>query len=65
MKVFEVGEQLIWIHISDETGKQQNDLVTVMNIRSYPDSAYYAIRVEKTGEPATAWHDELRRFRPI
>lgn len=62
---YQPGEQLIWMHVNDETGKQLNDLVTVMGVRSYPDSAYYAIRVEKTGEAAMAWHDELHRFRPI
>lgn len=62
---YSAGEQLVWMHINDETGQQLNDLVTVMGVRSYTDSAYYAIRIEKTGDAGFAWHDELHRFRPV
>ena len=64
---FQVGEQLVWIHIDEETGRKVNDFVKVMRAanpggRTYGAREQYQVMVVRTNEPALAFSDELFRY---
>lgn len=60
--MYEIGEELVWMHIDDATGQQMNEMVVVRNRRQYPNSVYYTCQVLSTGDVAMVWGDELFRF---
>lgn len=65
--MFNVGEQLVWSHIDEETGKKINTFVKVMKAprpdgKTFASREQYQIQVLGTNEPALAFSDELSRY---
>jgi len=61
---YSVGEQLVWVHVNDETNKRVNEMVTVMNVKVMNKGKgrpHYIVKTV-TGDAGNAWHDELFRF---
>jgi hypothetical protein len=62
--MFSVGQQLVWVHVDDETGERVNDFVKVMalprdGLKSPSAREQYRVQVLRTGDPAIAFRDEL------
>lgn len=59
------GETVVWDHVDEESGQRIKEFVVIMSVKHFTGRPYYQVKSLRTGEPASAWHDELAEFEVV